>query len=53
MVFIQEQLAVMTGRFHHVVWSWAILLDAEGLWITIYLDNEGGLFYFSNTVNCD
>jgi hypothetical protein len=26
--------------------------DAEGLWMTIYLDNEGGLFYFSNIVYC-
>lgn len=30
------------------------MLDAEGLWMTIYLDNEGGLFYFSSIVyyNC-
>jgi hypothetical protein len=52
MVFIQEQLGVMAERFHFVAWVWAAMLDAEGLWMTIYLDNEGGLFYFSNIVCC-
>ena len=40
----------MVERFHYVAWVRAAMLDAGGLWITIYLDNEGGLFYFSNSV---